>query len=435
MLRKKVDIFALLIFSITCIVLGIFTMINGKLILRYNIYLIGAILAFIAIFDFYYLFFGKREKKKLIEAIIKLILDCVFALMMFYKTNLISASITIFFGFYIFLHSFLHLFNFFLYYTNHIKGSLKLFFYFIVTLILSLLLISHPNENIIYAQLIIGLYLIFLGLTKLDDFLVETIPTKTSNKMKARIQIQLPILFAMFIPKRLLSLINEMVEIKKEDTNFKVVKNQHSPDIEVIIHLAKGGTAAFGHVEVCYQNKIYSFGNYDMHSRSFFNAIGDGVICIADRNHYIDYVLEQKNRYLVVFGIQLTKQEKEIVEKRIHNLTEHNTIDYYPDLALADKGLLPPGDYHDMSSEIYKLANGKFKKIIAGKNKKFFVLKTNCVMVANSIFNGIGKNIIALNGIISPGSYYEYLNNAFLNKNSNVITRIVYTKETKDKSL
>ncbi len=435
MLRKKVDISALLLFSITCIVLGIFTMINGKLILRYNIYLIGSILAFIAIFDFYHLFFGKKEQKKLIEAIIKLVLDCAFTLVMFYKTNFILASITIFFGLYIFLHSLLHLFNFFLYYTNHIKGSLKLFFYFIITLILSLLLILHPTQNIVYAQVIIGLYLIFLGITKLNDFLVETIPTRISNKMKARIQIQLPILLAMFIPKRLLSLINEMVEIKKEDTNFRVVKNHHLPDIEVIIHLAKGGTAAFGHVEVCYQNKIYSFGNYDMHSRSFFNAIGDGVICIADRDRYIDYVLEQKHRYLVVFGIQLTNQEKKIIEKRIHDLTEHNTIDYYPDLALADKGLLPPGDYHDMSSEIYKLANGKFKKIISGKNKKFFVLKTNCVMVANSIFNGIGKNIIALNGIISPGSYYEYLNNAFLNKNSNVITRIVYTKETKDKSL
>ena len=62
-LKKKVDISALLLFSITCIVLGIFTMINGKLILRYNIYLIGSILAFIAIFDFYHLFFGKKEQK------------------------------------------------------------------------------------------------------------------------------------------------------------------------------------------------------------------------------------------------------------------------------------------------------------------------------------------------------------------------------------
>lgn len=433
MLKKRVDLITLLIFSIACIILGILTMINGKLILRYNIYLIGSFLAIVAIYDFYQLLICEKEKKKLIEAILKLILDYIFAMLMFYKTDLILASITVVFGFYIFLHSALHLFNFFLYYNNHIKGCLKLFFHFIVTLVLSLLLILHPNQNIIYAQMIIGLYFIFLGVTKFNDFIVSIIPTKLSNKMKSHIQIQLPILFAMFIPKRLISLINETLEIKNDNENFRIIKKNTIPDIEVIIHLATSGSASFGHVEVCYQNKIYSFGNYDMHSRSCFDAIGDGVICIADRDSYIDYVLEQKNRYLVVFGIQLSKKEKELVEKRIKHLTLDNTIDYYPDLALFDMGLLPGGNYHDMSSEIYKLANGKFKKITTGKNKKFFVLKTNCVMVANSILNGIGKNIIALNGIISPGSYYDYLNNAFLNKNSNVITRTVYTKETKNK--
>lgn len=424
------NIVALAIFSITCILLGILTITNGKLILRYNIYLVGTVLALVAIFDFWNLFFKDREKKKLIEAILKLILDYIFAMCMFYQTEFVLASITVIFGLYILLHSFLHLFNFILYYTNHMKGSLKLFFYFLITFILSLLLILNPNQNIIYAQMIIGSYFIFLGITKLNDFFVAVIPTKISNKMKSHIQIQLPILFAMFIPKRLISLINETLEIKKDDATFHAIKKREKPDLEVIIHLATSGSAAFGHVEICYKDKIYSFGNYDMHSRSCFDAIGDGVICIADRNSYIDYILTKKNRYLVVFGIQLTNKEKKLVEKRIYHLIENNTIDYYPDLALSEMGLLPPSEYHDMSSEIYKLANGKFKKITAGKNKKFFVLKTNCVMVANSILNGIGKNIIAFNGIISPGSYYDYLNNAFLNKNSNVITRTVYTKDT-----
>ena len=81
-----------------------------------------------------------------------------------------------------------------------------------------------------------------------------------------------------------------------------------------------------------------------------------------------------------------------------------------------------------MSSEIYKYANGKFYKIIKGKYKKFFVLKTNCAMVVDFVLSSIGKQILCVNGIITPGSYYDYLNARFKLKNTNVISRKVYTK-------
>ena len=48
---------------------------------------------------------------------------------------------------------------------------------------------------------------------------------------------------------------------------------------------------------------------------------------------------------------------------------------------------------------------------------------------AEQILKGNGKRIIKLNGIISPGTYYDYLNQAFLMKNSNVVTKKVYMEE------
>lgn len=429
MLRKKIDCFSLLLFSVVCIILGILTITHGNIVLKYNIYLLALIIVLAALYDFIKLIFKKENRKKLIENIIRIAVDLLFASIMINNTDLILASVTIFFGLYILLHSFLHLFNYFLYKINKIPGCFKLLIYNIVTFMLAIMLIFKPTDNIFYGQIIIGIYFVFLGLTKLSDFLVETIPTRFSNKIKSHIQIQLPILLAMFIPKQLISIINETLEIKEEES-FVAIKTNQKADLEVIVHLATSGSASFGHVEICFQDKIYSYGNYDMHSRAFFDSIGDGVICIADRDRYINYVLEHKDRYLVVFGITLSEEEKKIVENRIHHLIHDHTIDYHPDLELYEHGYLPPGDYHDMSSDIYKLANGKFKKILKGRNKKFFVLKTNCVMVANSILNGIGKNIVAINGIISPGSYYDYLNNEFLKKNSNVITRKVYTKKT-----
>lgn len=428
MLQKRFNTFGTFLFSFLCITLGILIILGGKILFKYNIYLIAILIIVLAAADLLKLIIFHGEQKKLFEAFTKLIIDFIFACLMIYHYDFIITVLTIFFGFYIFIHSLLHLFNFYLYKINNISGKLAVLNSFLITFILSLLLIFHPTQNFIFAEIIIGIYFIFLGITKFVDFIKEILPAKYSNFLKSHIQIQLPILLAMFIPKQLISIINESLQLKCEE-NFILEKKKTTPDIEVIIHLATSGSAAFGHVEVCFEEKIYSFGNYDKHSRRFFDSIGDGVVCIADKNQYIEYALKNKNRYLVVFGIQLTEKEKMIIKKRIYHLLNDNTIDFFPDLALYEQGKLPEGTYNDMSSEIYKLANGKFKKIIKGKNKKFFVFKTNCVMVANYILNGKGTKLVAINGIISPGSYYDYLNNEFLRKNSNVITRKIYTRD------
>ena len=237
------------------------------------------------------------------------------------------------------------------------------------------------------------------------------------NHLKNKVRISLPILIAAFIPRKLITLINEILEQEPDEVTIEdKKKNSQKADIEVIIHLANSGSAAFGHIEVSFDGKTYSYGNYDMHSRKLFDAIGDGVICIADRDAYIQYALQNKKRYLVVFGISLTKKEKDIVKKRIHKLITTNVEDYSTDIQVAEKRKLPKGNYHDMSREIYKLANGQFKKITNGKWKKFFVLKTNCTGLVENILNGVGLHILEFNGLLTPGSYYDYLNREFLKK-------------------
>ena len=208
-----------------------------------------------------------------------------------------------------------------------------------------------------------------------------------------------------------------------------IKKNDLKPKLFVIIHLAKSGSASFGHIEVSYNGKIYSYGNYNKHSRHLFDAIGDGIILVADKEKYIDYCIHNKKRYLIEFGIVLTEKEEKQIEKRINKLITENTEPFYSDLELYEKGKIMYDDFNDMSSEIYKYANGKYYRITKGKNKIFFVLKNNCAQVAEQILKGNGKRIIKLNGIISPGTYYDYLNQAFLMKNSNVVTKKVYMEE------
>lgn len=253
-------------------------------------------------------------------------------------------------------------------------------------------------------------------------------PSKILNKIKRKIKIPIPEVFTAFIPQQLITLVNEMLEVDPEASDYNYQKSDSETDLQIILHLAKSGTATMGHIEIAFRNIVYSYGNYDMHSRSLFQAVGDGVILIVDKQKYIKYCVEKRERYLIEFGLQLTDKEKEIIEKNINELINTNTIDYYSDAQLIEQGKISKRQLTDMSSEIYMYAGGYFKKITKGKYKKFFVLNNNCAMMVKSVLKTIGKDVIAINGILTPGAYYDYLNRQFMLKNTNVITRKIYTK-------
>ena len=428
MIQKKIETYTFFAISVFFIIIGIFTCIDGTALMELILFLLSIGISFRAIVQIITIL--RKRRGKIATTLIESGFQLLFATFIQYQTPLILKSITIVFGLYILIMSALHFINYVIYFRYHIRGSFRVLCEGIATLIFAILLIYKPTDNMKYAEIVIGIYMIFLGVSYFIDFIQMVLPTRITNKMKERIKISLPLLFTVFIPQKLLFRINEMLEVEHDTDDFNASKSNSSPDIEVIIHLAKNGSAAMGHVEIAFENKIYSYGNYNRHSRRLFDAIGDGIICIADKEKYIHYAIESKNRYLVIFGLSLTADQKRNVQKRIQDLISVNTVDYYPDLQLYEMGKIPYGDFDDMSSDLYKLANAKFKRITRGKHKKFFVLKTNCAMVVDYILGSLGKGVLAINGIITPGTYYDYLNKEFLITSSNVITRKVYTKET-----
>ena len=428
MIQKKIETYTFFAISVFFIIIGIFTCIDGTALMELILFLLSIGISFRAIVQIITIL--RKRRGKIATTLIESGFQLLFATFIQYQTPLILKSITIVFGLYILIMSALHFINYVIYFRYHIRGSFRVLCEGIATLIFAILLIYKPTDNMKYAEIVIGIYMIFLGVSYFIDFIQMVLPTRITNKMKERIKISLPLLFTVFIPQKLLFRINEMLEVEHDTDDFNASKSNSSPDIEVIIHLAKNGSAAMGHVEIAFENKIYSYGNYNRHSRRLFDAIGDGIICIADKEKYIHYAIESKNRYLVIFGLSLTADQKRNVQKRIQDLISVNTVDYYPDLQLYEMGKIPYGDFDDMSSDLYKLANAKFKRITRGTHKKFFVLKTNCAMVVDYILGSLGKGVLAINGIITPGTYYDYLNKEFLITSSNVITRKVYTKET-----
>ena len=67
----------------------------------------------------------------------------------------------------------------------------------------------------------------------------------------------------------------------------------------------------------------------------------------------------------------------------------------------------------------------KFKK---SKYKIFFVLGNNCVSLANRI---IGKNLrdkFKFYGVMTPGTYYDYLEREYMKKRGIVVSKKIYSK-------
>ncbi|MCI9434999.1 MAG: DUF308 domain-containing protein [Bacilli bacterium] len=426
MLEKSIKASYLLITTIFLITMGILLItMNIKFVdLLIRIICYGLILR--GLINLLLLIHNKQNRNK--KFIMRDVADILFGVIIISIRDNFIILLPVIFGLYFLAIAIIRTVDYYIYQKNKIKGRLGILFSIILNLLASIILTINPHLKTKYIVIIIGIYLILLGIKYAVDFLIEVLPSKILNKFKRGIKIPIPEIFTAFIPQQLVRLVNEMLEVNPEASDYNYQKSDCETDLQIIIHLSPFGTAAMGHIEIAFKNIVYSYGNYDMHSRSLFKSIGDGVILIANKQRYMKYCVEKRDRYLIDFGIKLNDKEKGIIEKNINELINTNTIDYYSDAQLIEQGKLPSRQLTDMSSEIYMYAGGYFKKITKGKYKKFFVLNNNCAMMVKSVLKVIGKDVIAINGILTPGAYYDYLNRQFMLKNTNVITRKIYTK-------
>lgn len=89
----------------------------------------------------------------------------------------------------------------------------------------------------------------------------------------------------------------------------------------------------------------------------------------------------------------------------------------------------------DYASLLYLETNAKFYKFKSGKFKTYFVLGTNCTLFADRIVGKTGTDILKMVGIVTPGTYFDYLDHEFHKKNSMVISKTIYNEETQDKTI
>lgn len=414
---KYINISNYLLTGLIIIILGVFIIIGSQDLYFSVINLMIYIFLIRSLSELIGMIIGKNKIAK--EKLISIIVNTIFAGILIFFDNITLSVLPLIFSMYLFFNSYIKIVNFILLsHEKYYKKFIELLFG-IIFFIIGIIFAFSPIFYLPSILTFIGVYCILLGLDSIKSFLFELIPI---SKNLRTIRISLPSILEAFLPVQMLNYINTYFNEEKEIEN--IVKNNDDYNLEILIHTSSKNENKLGHMDLYFNNKVISYGNYDPSSRRFSNLIGDGVIFEANKEKYIPFCIEHSSKTLIGFGLKLTDEEFSKIVGAYDKIKE-NTYEW--DLKQLDKK-----KYKNYYSKLLKKNTcAKFYKFKSGEFKKYFVFGSNCTKFAEKIL-GSSTNILKLVGVITPGTYLDYLEHEFHRKNSNVVYKKIYNEKTKE---
>ena len=414
---KYINITNYLLSGIIIIILGILIIIGNQILYSRVIKIVAIIFLLRSLSELEGVIIRRKKFSK--EKIISIVVNITFAIVLILFEKVSLSILPILFSLYLLLNSFIKIINFTLLMdSNKYKKYIELFFsiFFLISgVIIAVSPLIYLNNILIF----IGIYCILLGLDSIKNFILELIPI--SKKLKS-IRISLPVILEAFTPIQMLNYINTYFNEEQECEN--ILKSNDNYDLEILIHTSNKGSNALGHMDFYFDNKIISYGNYDPSSRKMLSLIGDGVLFEANKEKYIRFCIEHSSKTLIGFGIKLSEKEINNIRNEYKKIKDSTYI--------WDLNSIKNKKYSKCYSKLLKRNIGaKFYKFKSGEFKKYFVCGANCTKFAEKILGG-STGVLKMVGVITPGTYLEYLEHEYKRKNSNVVYKNIYNEKTKN---
>lgn len=332
----------------------------------------------------------------------------------------------IIFGFYMLLNGIIKLLAYIIYKETKLKGYHPTLLASIVDFIFSYIMISNPGDNIKTLTIILGIYLMLFGFTYLYDFIKDLCPKLFKSK-KRRIRVTLPIIISALIPYSIYTKINNILDKYSTSVHINNKNTSGKVDLEIFIHVKDSLIGSMGHADLYFENKVYSYACYDDSSKKLFETVADGMLCIIKgKSKYLKFCTDYSKKTIFSFGITLSDKQKEKIK------SELNKVQEYAYRWRCDQELINE-DCTDFASTLYKHTGVQYYKFTKGKWKTYFLFTTNCVKLVDKVLGATGSDVLNVNGIVTPGAYYNFLNKEFKRKNSAVIKKTIYSKKNKTK--
>lgn len=370
------------------------------------------------------IFMAFLRKQQRIPLMINAALSIILAVVVVGFNEIITDSFGIGFGLWALLTSIVQLAYVWQLRLTGTKGSLNYLMRAFVSLVFALSLLIRPLARMINAQTVAGIYVLWQGVSAFTEYLKALFKWDMANsRFLMRVRIQPPVMLTSFLPVWLLDKFNRMLEHNNTDHIYeKPAVGEPAADISknnltILFHLGHNVALGYGHVDFALGNQVYSYGCYDDASSRFFNLYSDGTFMVTKLRPYLDYCRRWQKKTLVGFTMQLTVEQ----EKRVRKSIEATLAECQP-WQPTQRNSPAVGQSAHASSKIPI----KYYKVTSGPFKIYSALKTNCVAMAEILVGQTGVKVLPSHGIITPGSYYAFLDRQLKDPDSPVIRKTVY---------
>lgn len=428
MLKKSLNITSTLLIGFTLIFVG-YLFIHDYLFAiskTYQLYVIVLVLLTIA--SIIYVILTKWTQKKL-HLIVQVTFLCIVGIVGYNNSDMFFQVLPTMIGVWMLIQAVVKAISIQLMLKDQLPNIKRQVFFFIVDTIFGCTLFLDPLGHTRELAYLIGGYLIFYGLTFIYRCFTPFIPAQIVETIDEKFQLAIPPMWGAVIPPHLMKVILSKSEQDQRSDDFDAIKYHIHCDLEVLVHVAKSGPAQLGHCDLVYHDHLLSYGCYDPSQRKLFGTYGDGVVILAPKDEYLYNCLEHENKVLVAFGIVLNEKQKEKLQFAL--LETFKKFEHFSsDEDLKRMGKEPLGPCDDYLSRVTRnVEHAQYYKITEGKYKTFFVFYSNCVSYVSQFLNEIGLHLLDFSGIISPGAYFDFLNNEFKSGKGHVVYRKIYTKK------
>lgn len=414
-MEKKENNIVYVLLGLVLLIIGIFAIVQETGFIMRIFDLLGWIFIIHGIAQLYQYYIKKSIKKIDLSFVILNIATGLFILV---YTNIPLYIATMLFALYISINGIIRLLIYSNYRRDKVGGRFAILLVALFLILNGTAIFVSPSLNTDLLARIIGIYACLMGVMYMKDGVFMVIPRTKKDILKRKIRISLPIFIAALLPKTMMDYINEKLAV---DRQLEIENSDDNVNLEIFIHVSPDGFGTMGHCDIYFEGQVISYGNYDYSSIRLFETMGDGVLFTTNKEQYLPFCIKEDNKTIFGYGMHLTDIQLQSVKQAVQKLKD-NTYPWYPP-ACNDVSIT-----EDYASRLFLATNASFYKFKKGKFKSYFVLGTNCVLLAEEVVGKSGQDIINLNGIISPGTYQDYLEKEYQRVNSQVITKNIYNK-------
>ena len=92
-----------------------------------------------------------------------------------------------------------------------------------------------------------------------------------------------------------------LMDLSQVDTSLERPIPEATSKLEIIVHAMEIGMGVLGHVDICIEGYVYSYGNYDELACILNGARGEGVLLKAPREDYFKFCKRHYQKTLYIY--------------------------------------------------------------------------------------------------------------------------------------